>query len=216
MKYGVGHRVLLTDDNSFEDDHLDGASLSLAWSIPFFSLLLSISLLPVLTPHLWHKHYGAIAAAHAVALLLPMFTFEDTSAVFTEVLSSIIHEYIPFMAIITSLFITAGGVRITDAIPLSGTPWQNAAILLFGTSIASWIGTTGASLLLIRPLIRANAWRTYRTHIFIYFIFLVANIGGSLSPLGDPPLFLGFLKVPLISHTHTDTHLTHTRTSTHN
>ncbi|KNC49159.1 citrate transporter [Thecamonas trahens ATCC 50062] len=185
---------LLTDADLPTGDHLDGASLSLAWSIPFFSLLLSISLLPLLAPHVWHKHYGGIAAGHAAAMLLPMMVFEDTSAVVTEVLAALLHEYIPFIAIIFALFVTAGGIRITNAVPLSGTPWQNAAILLFGTSIASIIGTTGASLLLVRPLMRGNEWRSHKTHIFVYFIFLVANIGGSLSPLGDPPLFLGFLK----------------------
>jgi Na+/H+ antiporter NhaD/arsenite permease-like protein len=101
-------------------------------------------------------------------------------------------EYIPFIVLITSLFVTTGGIHLSA--DWYGNPKSNALILLSGTFLASIIGTTGASMLLIRPIIRANAWRQHTLHTIIIFIFLVANIGGSLTPLGDPPLFLGFLE----------------------
>jgi Na+/H+ antiporter NhaD/arsenite permease-like protein len=101
-------------------------------------------------------------------------------------------EYIPFIVLLLALFTISGGVQLTGS--LVGTPIMNTAIILVGTLLASWMGTTGAAMLLIRPLLRANKDRKYKVHVVIFFIFLVANIGGSLTPLGDPPLFLGFLK----------------------
>ncbi len=101
-------------------------------------------------------------------------------------------EYVPFIILLFALFTIAGGVRLKGQ--LVGTPVVNAGLLALGTILASWMGTTGAAMLLIRPLLRANEHRKYRMHIVVFFIFLVANIGGSLTPLGDPPLFLGFLK----------------------
>jgi len=101
-------------------------------------------------------------------------------------------EYIPFIILLLALFTISGGVRLTGA--LVGKPVTNVLLILSGTLFASWMGTTGAAMLLIRPLIRANADRKYKVHTIVFFIFLVANIGGSLTPLGDPPLFLGFLK----------------------
>ena len=91
-----------------------------------------------------------------------------------------------------ALFVVAGGIRVAGN--LVGTPATNTAMLAFGTVSASFLGTTGASMVLIRPIIRANQGRRYHIHVFVFFIFLVSNIGGSLTPLGDPPLFLGFLK----------------------
>ena len=101
-------------------------------------------------------------------------------------------EYIPFIVLLLALFTISGGIVLRGN--FVGTPGLNLLILLVGTLLASWMGTTGAAMLLIRPLIRANKWRKNKTHIIIFFIFLVANIGGSLTPLGDPPLFIGFLK----------------------
>ena len=109
-----------------------------------------------------------------------------------EVLHVGLLEYIPFIILLLALFTISGGVQLTGS--LVGTPIINTAIILVGTLLASWMGTTGAAMLLIRPLLRANKERKYKVHIVVFFIFLVANIGGSLTPLGDPPLFLGFLK----------------------
>ena len=115
---------------------------------------------------------------------------------FTITLYELLHvgllEYLPFIILLLALFTISGGVQLTGA--LVGTPIVNTGIILIGTILASWMGTTGAAMLLIRPLIRANKNRSNKVHVIVFFIFLVANIGGSLTPLGDPPLFLGFLK----------------------
>ena len=100
-------------------------------------------------------------------------------------------DYIPFIILLWSLFVVSGGIYVKGS--LKGTPAVNVILLLIGTLLASLIGTTGASMLLIRPVLRSNAWRKYKTHTMVFFIFLISNIGGALTPLGDPPLFLGFL-----------------------
>jgi len=124
-------------------------------------------------------------------LAAPLLWFFGKPAM-TEIARLILLDYIPFMILLLSLFTVAGGIYIKGA--LKGTPLTNLFLLMTGTLIASWIGTTGASMLLIRPVIRSNATRRSKAHIIVFFIFLVSNIGGSLTPLGDPPLFLGFLR----------------------
>jgi Na+/H+ antiporter NhaD/arsenite permease-like protein len=173
------------------DHHLDGAQLSIVWVVPFVCMLLSIALLPLLTPHFWHHHFGKVAAFWGLAFVLPCaLTFGVSLAVY-QVLHTILLEYVPFLLLLFALFTVAGGVCLTG--DLAGSPKVNTALLAVGTVLASWMGTTGAAMLLIRPLLRANAHRKYKVHSVVFFIFLVANIGGSLTPLGDPPLFLGFL-----------------------
>ena len=108
------------------------------------------------------------------------------------ILEVYLREFIPFIVLLLALYTVSGGILITGN--LTGSPLLNLCFLLVGTLLASIMGTTGASMLLIRPLIRANAWRNNKTHLIVFFIFLVSNIGGSLTPIGDPPLFLGFLK----------------------
>ena len=103
----------------------------------------------------------------------------------------VIADYVPFIILLWSLYTVSGGVLLRGS--LQGTPVVNTALLAAGTAIASWMGTTGAAMLLIRPFLRANARRKHRTFMVVFFIFLVGNIGGCLTPLGDPPLFLGFL-----------------------
>ncbi len=172
--------------------HLDGGDLGLVWVIPFAGILLSIAIFPLVAPDFWHHHFGKISAFWAAAFLIPFtIVFGPEIAIF-EVIHVLLLEYIPFIILLLSLFTVAGGVRLRGR--LVGTPTLNTGILLVGTILASWMGTTGAAMLLIRPLLRANERRKYRVHTVVFFIFLVANIGGSLTPLGDPPLFLGFLK----------------------
>ena len=172
--------------------HLDGAELGLIWCVPFVGILLSIALFPLLAPTFWHHHFGKVSAFWAFAFLLPFLAVFGWELALFEVLHVGLLEYIPFIILLLSLFTVAGGIRLTGR--LVGTPVVNTGILLLGTVLASWMGTTGAAMLLIRPIIRANEWRRYKVHTMVFFIFLVANIGGSLTPLGDPPLFLGFLK----------------------
>ena len=172
--------------------HLDGSELGLIWVVPFVGILLSIALFPLLAPEFWHHHFGKISAFWAAAFLIPFFLVYGFELTLFEILHVMLLEYIPFIILLLSLFTVAGGIRLTGH--LVGSPIVNTGILLVGTVLASWMGTTGAAMLLIRPLLRANEGRRYKVHTVGFFIFLVANIGGSLTPLGDPPLFLGFLK----------------------
>jgi Na+/H+ antiporter NhaD/arsenite permease-like protein len=169
-----------------------GATLSLAWVVPFAGILLSIALLPLVAEKLWHHHYGKVAAFWSLAFLVPYAIVAGPGAALDGVVHTLIAEYIPFILLLLALFTATGGIHIKGN--LHGTPLVNTALLAVGTGFASVMGTTGASMLMIRPLLRANDARRHRTHVVVFFIFLVANIGGSLTPLGDPPLFLGFLK----------------------
>ena len=172
--------------------HLDGGELSALWVVPFAGILLSIALLPLLAPNLWHHHFGKISAGWALAFLVPFAAVFGPGLALYELLHTLLLEYIPFIVLLTALFTVAGGVRLTGS--LVGTPLANTVGLALGTALASLMGTTGASMLLIRPLLRANEHRKHKVHTVVFFIFLVSNVGGSLTPLGDPPLFLGFLK----------------------
>ena len=171
---------------------IPGPELSAVWVIPFACMLLSIAIMPLAIPHIWHHHFGKIAVFWGLAFLVPCFAVYGAQVAIYELLHALLLEYVPFIILLFALFTVAGGVRLKGS--LVGTPVVNTGILAVGTILASWMGTTGAAMLLIRPLLRANAHRRYRVHSVVFFIFLVANIGGSLTPLGDPPLFLGFLK----------------------
>ena len=171
--------------------HAAGAP-SLAWGLPFAGLLLSIALMPLLAPHWWEKRFPGVTAAWALLFVVPYAAVRGADEAGAAVLGTVAHEYLPFILLLLALFVVAGGIRVAGN--LVGTPNTNLVLLGLGTLLASLLGTTGAAMLLIRPLIRANGDRRHRTHVFVFFIFLVGNIGGSLTPLGDPPLFLGFLR----------------------
>lgn len=171
---------------------IPGAEISAVWVIPFVCMLLSIAIMPLAMPHFWEHNFGKIAVFWGFAFLIPCMIVYGFGTALYEFLHIILLDYIPFIVLLFALFTVAGGVRLTGS--LVGTPGVNTGLLTVGALLASWMGTTGAAMLLIRPLLRANAHRRYRVHSVVFFIFLVANIGGSLTPLGDPPLFLGFLK----------------------
>ncbi|MFD0668434.1 sodium:proton antiporter [Ramlibacter sp. MAHUQ-53] len=171
---------------------LDGRALSPLWGLPFAGILLSIALVPLLAPRFWHHHFGKVSAAWALAFLLPFAAVFGPAAAGAGLVHALVAEYIPFVILLTALFTVAGGIHIRGN--LHGSPGLNTAILAIGAVLASFMGTTGASMLLVRPLIRANDNRRHKAHVFVFFIFIVANAGGSLTPLGDPPLFLGFLQ----------------------
>lgn len=171
--------------------HLDGGDLGLVWIAPFVGILLSIALMPLALPHFWHHHFGKVSAFWGLAFILPFGVAYGWDLALYEALHVGLLEYMPFIILLGALFTVAGGVRVTGS--LVGTPAVNTGMLFVGTIMASWMGTTGAAMLLIRPLINANEHRGSMVHTVVFFIFLVANIGGSLTPLGDPPLFLGFL-----------------------
>ena len=161
--------------------------------MPFAGILLSIALLPLLAPRFWHHHFGKVAAAWALAFLRAVrAACSGPASPARSLVHALLAEYIPFVILLTALFTVAGGIYIRGN--LHGSPALNTAILAIGAVLASFMGTTGASMLLIRPLIRANDNRRHKAHVVVFFIFIVSNAGGSLTPLGDPPLFLGFLK----------------------
>ena len=170
---------------------VDLGALLPAWSaLPFAGILLSIALFPLLAPHFWHHHYGKISAVWSLAFALP-FVVRFRGAAAHELLHVALVDYVPFLVLIATLFTIGGGIHVAGS--LRGTPAVNTAILVIGTVLASLVGTTGAAMIMIRPLLKANRMRHHRAHTVVFFIFLVANIGGGLTPLGDPPLFLGFL-----------------------
>lgn len=167
-----------------------GAELPLWSVIPFAGILLSIAIFPLVAPHFWHHHYPKIAAAWALVFAVPFLAAYRGHALY-EIWHIVVADFLPFIILLFGLFTVAGGIVVRGS--LRGSPKVNLILLLIGTSIASLVGTTGASMILIRPVLRANAWRRHKVHVVVFFIFLVSNIGGSLTPLGDPPLFLGFL-----------------------
>ncbi len=167
-----------------------GSTLPAWTALPFVGILLSIALFPLLAPRFWHHHYPKVAAAWGLALVIP-FVAAYGRAAGDEILHMALLDYVPFIILIGTLFVIGGGILVRGT--LRGSPSVNTAIMVVGTVLASWIGTTGAAVLLIRPLLRANRQRRRKAHTVVFFIFLVANIGGALTPLGDPPLFLGFL-----------------------
>lgn len=170
---------------------LNGSQLSIFWGLPFAGLLLSIALLPLFAPVFWHRHDGKVSAAWSLAFLLPLALVYGPALAGMSLVHALLVEYIPFILLLTALFTVAGGIHISGN--LHGSPTLNTAILAIGAGLASLMGTTGASMLLIRPLIRANDNRVHNAHVMVFFIFIVSNAGGALTPLGDPPLFLGFL-----------------------
>ena len=171
---------------------VDGAKLPIWSIIPFVGILLSIAIFPlVLDSHFLVHHGGKMSLVWASVFAIPyLIAFRGDA--FYDILHIYLLDYIPFILLLWGLFTVAGGILVRGT--LRGTPILNTFLLLIGTVIASWVGTTGASMLLIRPLIRANAYRKNKVHLIVFFIFLVSNIGGSLTPIGDPPLFLGFLR----------------------
>ena len=172
------------------------------WSIiPFAGVLLSIAILPLIssTAHWWESNRNrlAVALVFGAMTLLYYFATQGTDKVVTVLEHAVLAEYIPFIVLLFSLYVISGGISLKG--DLAAHPSTNTAFLAVGAGIASFIGTTGASMLLIRPLLQTNSERKHVLHTVIFFIFLVSNIGGCLLPIGDPPLFLGYLKgVPFL------------------
>jgi Putative citrate transport len=160
-------------------------------ALPFAGMLLSIALGPLVVKEWWHIHYAKAAAFWAGLTLIGLSVIAGPSAAARDFLHYRALEYLPFILMLFAFYTAAGGISIDGK--LNGTPLVNTSVLALGTLGASVIGTTGASLTLIRPVLRANGARRQNAHVIVFFIFLVSNIGGVLTPLGDPPLFLGYL-----------------------
>ncbi|HEY6546540.1 MAG TPA: sodium:proton antiporter [Vicinamibacteria bacterium] len=158
------------------------------WVAPFVTLLLAIAVLPLFAAHFWESNLRKLAVSALLGVpVLGLYLGAHPQA--------LVHagaDYVSFMVLLGSLFVISGGVLMDGDLP--ATPRTNTAFLAAGALFASLVGTTGASMLLIRPLLRTNGERKHVTHTVIFFIFLVSNIGGCLTPLGDPPLFLGYLQ----------------------
>jgi len=170
---------------------MDGSQFPLWFAFPFVGFLACLALMPILAGKLWHAHYGKVIFIWILIAIGMMGSMVEYDDILHGVGTTFWHQYFPFLCLIGSLFIISGGVHISTR--GKSSPSVNTGIIALGVVLANLIGTTGASMLLIRPLIRLNKYRRYNTHIVIFFIFLVANIGGCLTPIGDPPLFLGFL-----------------------
>jgi Na+/H+ antiporter NhaD/arsenite permease-like protein len=184
--------ILLLPSAALAAPALDGAQMGPAWGVPFAGILLSIATGPLLFAKIWHNHYGKIAAGWAVLTLGALTAAFGPAQAGHAFVHAMLAEYMSFIILLFALYVVAGGIHITGQ--FGGKPWSNALVLTLGTVMASVVGTTGAAMILVRPLIQSNADRKHNAHVVIFFIFLVANIGGALSPLGDPPLFVGFLR----------------------
>ena len=183
--------LLIVPDGARAGAALDGTALRWPWALPFIGILLTIAAGPLVFPKLWHRHYGKLAFVWSTLTVAPLAALYGTPAAIAAFVHAMLAEYLSFIVLLFALYVVAGGILVSGN--LRGTPLVNTVILAFGTLIASVVGTTGAAMILIRPLLRANAARLHNVHVVVFFIFLVANIGGALSPLGDPPLFVGFL-----------------------
>ncbi len=185
--------LLVTSSSpAFAAEGLDGAKLSILWALPFVGILLCIATGPVFYPHVWEHHYGKFTSVFAALIVVPLLATADIHTVTSTLAHTALLEYMPFILLLLALFTVAGGIYLEGN--LHDSVLTNTILLTVGACMASIVGTTGAAMILIRPLIRANDDRKYNAHVVVFFIFLVANIGGALSPLGDPPLFIGFLK----------------------
>src|SRR5881409_3928101 len=169
-----------------------GAQLTLFSALPFVALLVAIALLPLVAPEWWHQNRNKALVAAVVSLPILVYFWFDLGVPGREVLHEKFHEYLGFIVVIGALFVITGGIHIQGS--LAGTPVVNTGLLTIGAVLANLLGTTGASVLLIRPLLQANKRRKRVAHVVIFFIFIVANCAGLLTPIGDPPLLLGFLK----------------------
>jgi Na+/H+ antiporter NhaD/arsenite permease-like protein len=163
---------------------------SLLAVLPFAGLLASIALMPVLAPRFWHRRMAPVTAGWCAALVLPLAVTQGAGAAAGLVWHALLAEYLPFVALLLALFTVGGGILV------EGGPWGrpagNTLLLAIGSVLAGVMGTTGVSMVLIHPLLRANAHRVRKVHLVVFFIVLVSNAGGATSPLGDPPLYLGF------------------------
>jgi Na+/H+ antiporter NhaD/arsenite permease-like protein len=163
-------------------------SVPLGWAVPFVGLILAIAVLPLAAPHFWERNRNKAIVAGLIALPVAVWA----SGEMPDVLAHTMLEYAAFMVLLGSLFTISGGLFLDG--DLRATPRVNAAFLALGAVLANLVGTTGASMLLIRPLLRTNSERTRVVHTVVFFVFVVCNTGGCLTPLGDPPLFVGYLR----------------------
>ena len=165
-------------------------SIPLWMCLPFAALLLCIAIFPIAAPLWWEKHQHWVVLALSAAFLIAYGMLCGGEAAAETALECMVNDYLTFIVLLFGLFCVAGNITLVG--DLAGSPRVNVALLLLGTFLSSLIGTTGASMLMVRPMIKMNAWRKRKRHIMVFFIFLISNIGGCLTPIGDPPLLMGF------------------------
>jgi Na+/H+ antiporter NhaD/arsenite permease-like protein len=156
---------------------MQGSDLSIVWAIPFAGILLSIALVPLIFPDFWHNHFGKVSLAWAAVTIIPLSLAFGLHNGIVALNEALVGDFIPFILFVGTLFVVAGGIHISGN--FTGRPVGNLAFLITGAALANIMGTTGAAMLMIRPLLKATEHRKYRMHTFIFFIFMVANIGGS-------------------------------------
>ena len=169
-----------------------GAGISLVFAIPFVGMLLCIAICPLVIPEKWEKWRWLFVLFWSLLFLFPFALTYYVPTMVDQLLESLVGDYLTFIVLLFGLFCVAGNICLEG--DLAGTPKTNVLLLLIGTALASWIGTTGASMVMIRPILRANRWRSKCVQTVVFFIFLVSNIGGCLTPIGDPPLLMGFMR----------------------
>lgn len=160
--------------------------------IPFAGLLLCIAILPLIKPVWWEEHQPLAVVFWSLLFIVPFAAVFGAGEAAETVLECIVNDYLTFIVLLFGLFCVSGNITMEG--DLAGSPRVNVGLLLIGTLLSSWIGTTGASMLMVRPVIKMNSWRKRKCHIMIFFIFLISNIGGCLTPIGDPPLLMGFMR----------------------
>ncbi|WP_320052706.1 sodium:proton antiporter [uncultured Acetobacteroides sp.] len=174
---------------------LDGATLSTIWALPFLGIILSIALLPLFAPNFWSKHYGKVSLFWALLVIVGVGALKGVGISLHTVAQVMFEQFLPFIFLLLALYTITGGIKIRGS--LKGTPKFNTLMLALGGLLSSWLGTTGAAVLFIRPLLKANQHRHNKVHTIIFFIFIVGNIGGTLTPVGNPPLLMGYIsKIP--------------------
>lgn len=164
--------------------------MSLWFCIPFAGLLACIAVLPLVKAEWWEKYRPAVVAAWSLLFVIPFAVVYGAGAALESVLECILNDYLTFIVLLFGLFCVAGNITLEG--DLAGSPRTNMVLFVIGTLLSSCIGTTGASMLMVRPVIKMNAWREKRSHIMVFFIFMISNLGGCLTPIGDPPLLMGF------------------------
>lgn len=177
-------------DGALSDTAL-GNTLPLWSCIPFAGMLLSIAIFPLVKEEWWEKHKPWVVAFWSLLFLIPFAVIFGGHIALEHLIEVTLGDYLTFIVLLFGLFCVAGNISLQG--DLTGSPKVNVVLLLIGTLLSSWIGTTGASMLMIRPIIRANKWRQRKVQIMVFFIFLISNIGGCLTPVGDPPLLMGFM-----------------------
>lgn len=166
--------------------------MGLALCIPFAGILLSIAIFPLVKPQWWESHQPIVVAIWSLLFIIPFAISNGAPEALETVLECVIGDYLTFIVLLFGLFCVTGNITMEG--DLAGSPRVNIILLTIGTLLSSVIGTTGSSMLMVRPVIKMNSWRRRRKHIMVFFIFLVSNIGGCLTPIGDPPLLMGFAR----------------------